>query len=79
MLSHFDYILHLLLQPEVQKFLFGLWNKLTCIALLKIDILVMFSDIQGDQKVSMHLIITIQSSGEQRLFDHPVYACGRDW
>ena len=28
--------------------------------------------IQGNQKVSVHLIITIQSSGAQRLFDHPV-------
>jgi len=30
-------------------------------------------NIQGDQKVSVHLMITIQSSGVQRLFDHPVY------
>ena len=29
--------------------------------------------IQGDQKVSVHLMITIQSSGALRLFDHPVY------
>jgi len=29
--------------------------------------------IQGDQKVSVHLMITIQSSGAHRLFDHPVY------
>jgi hypothetical protein len=29
--------------------------------------------IQGDQEVSVHLIITIQSSGAQRLFDHSVY------
>jgi hypothetical protein len=29
--------------------------------------------IQGDQKVSVHLKITGQKSGEQRLFDHPVY------
>jgi len=28
--------------------------------------------IQGDQKVCVHLMITIQSSGAQRLFDHPV-------
>jgi len=28
--------------------------------------------IQGDQKVSVHLTITIQSSGAQGLFDHPV-------
>jgi len=27
-------------------------------------------DIQGDKKVSEHLMITIQSSGAQRLFDH---------
>jgi len=30
------------------------------------------SIIQGDQKVSVHLMITIQSSGAQRLCDHPV-------
>jgi hypothetical protein len=30
------------------------------------------SNIQGDQKVSVHLMITVQSSGAQRLFDHPV-------
>jgi len=29
--------------------------------------------IQGDQKVSVHLMITIQPSGAERLFDHPVY------
>jgi hypothetical protein len=29
--------------------------------------------IQGDQKVSVHLMITIQNAGAQRLFDHPVY------
>jgi len=29
-------------------------------------------EIQGDQKVSMLLTITIKSSGVQRLFDHPV-------
>jgi hypothetical protein len=34
--------------------------------------------IQGDQKVSVHLMITIQSSGAQRLFDHPVY-CAFGW
>jgi hypothetical protein len=28
--------------------------------------------IQGDQKVFVHMMITIQSSGAQRLFDHPV-------
>jgi len=30
-------------------------------------------NIQSDQKVSVHLIFTIQSSGEQRLFGHPVF------
>jgi hypothetical protein len=29
-------------------------------------------DIQSYQKVSVHLMISIQSSGAQRLFDHPV-------
>ena len=29
--------------------------------------------IEGDQKVSMHLMITIHSSGAQELFDHPVH------
>ena len=29
--------------------------------------------IQGDQKVSVHLMIIIQKAGAQRLFDHPVY------
>ena len=29
--------------------------------------------IQGDQKVSVHLMITIQKAGIQRLIDHPVY------
>jgi len=28
--------------------------------------------IQGDQKVSFHLMIAIQKAGAQRLFDHPV-------
>jgi len=28
--------------------------------------------LQGEQKVSVHLTITVQSSGEQRLFDHSV-------
>jgi len=28
--------------------------------------------ISGDQKVSEHLMNTIQSAGAQRLFDHPV-------
>jgi len=27
---------------------------------------------QGDQKVSVHLMITIQSSGAQRIFDHSI-------
>jgi hypothetical protein len=32
--------------------------------------------IQGDQKVSAHLMVTIQPSGAQILFDHPVlYSC----
>jgi len=29
---------------------------------------------QGDSKVSVHLLITIQSSGAQRHSDHPVLA-----
>jgi len=29
--------------------------------------------VQGDQKVSVHLMITIQNSGVQTLFDHPVH------
>jgi hypothetical protein len=29
--------------------------------------------IQGDQKVSVNLMITVQSSGAQRLFDYPVF------
>jgi len=28
---------------------------------------------QCDQKVSVHLMITTQSSGAQRLFDHPIF------
>jgi len=28
--------------------------------------------LQGDQKVSVHLMITIQKAGAQRLFDHAV-------
>jgi len=28
--------------------------------------------LQGDQKVSVYPVITIQLSGAQRLFDHPV-------
>jgi len=31
--------------------------------------------VTGDQKVSAHLIITVQS-GAQRLFDHPVLRLG---
>jgi len=31
--------------------------------------------IQGDQKVSVHMTITVQSSGAQKPFDHPVYVC----
>ena len=38
----------------------------------KIRILVAI--IPGDQKVSVHLMITIHISGAQRLFDHPVCA-----
>ena len=30
---------------------------------------------QGNQKVSVHLMITIQSSGAQRIFDRPVCVC----
>jgi hypothetical protein len=29
--------------------------------------------LQGDQKVSAHLTITVYISGAQRLFDHPVF------
>lgn len=29
--------------------------------------------VQGDQKVCLHLTVTIQSSGGQRLFDHPIH------
>jgi hypothetical protein len=29
--------------------------------------------IQSDQKVSVHLMITIQQVGAQRIFDHPVH------
>ena len=32
----------------------------------------MRNNIQSDQKVSVHLMITIQKAGAQRLFDHPV-------
>jgi len=43
-----------------------------------------FRNIQGDQKVSVHLRITVQSSGAQRHFDHLVqrnYVCcwGTTW
>ena len=31
------------------------------------------SKIQGDQKVSVHLMTAIQSSGAHRHFDHPAY------
>ena len=27
---------------------------------------------QGDQKVSVHLTITVKSTGAQTLFDHPI-------
>jgi len=30
------------------------------------------TEVQGDQKVSVHLTIAVQSSGAQRLFDYPV-------
>jgi len=29
--------------------------------------------VQSDQEASVHLTITVQSSGAQRLFDYPVY------
>jgi len=32
-----------------------------------------FLVIQGDQNVSVHLMITIQKSGSHRIFDHPVH------
>ena len=32
----------------------------------------MYCNIQGDQEVSVHLMITIKKSGAQRLFGHPV-------
>jgi hypothetical protein len=38
-----------------------------------LDSLTCEAQVQGDQKVSVHLTITVQSSGAQRLFDHPVY------
>jgi len=31
-------------------------------------------NIQSDQKASVHLTLTVQSSGAQRLFDHPVFS-----
>ena len=40
---------------------------------LKTVLLFCNNNIQGDQKVSVHLMITIQSSGAQKLFDHSVY------
>jgi hypothetical protein len=33
----------------------------------------LYKEMQGDQKVSVHLTITVQSSGAQRLFDHSVF------
>jgi len=39
---------------------------------LIITAIFLISVTQGDQKVSVHLMITIQKSGAQRLFDHPV-------
>jgi len=30
-------------------------------------------NIQGDQKVSVHLTIAVHSTGTRRLFDHPVF------
>ena len=44
----------------------------------KSDMLIIFRELlninkQGGQKVSVHLTITVQSSGAQRLFDHPVH------
>ena len=35
------------------------------------------SDIHRDQKVSVHLTITVQSSGASRLFDYPISPCIR--
>ena len=32
----------------------------------------LLSVVQGDQKVSVNLMITVQSSGAQKLFDHSV-------
>jgi hypothetical protein len=32
-------------------------------------------EVQNDQKVSVHLMITVQSSGAQRLFDHCISPC----
>jgi hypothetical protein len=31
----------------------------------------------GDQKFSVHLMITVQKAGAQRLFDHPVFYVSR--
>jgi len=41
--------------------------------MLFVQIVCILFEIQSDQKVSVHLMFTIQSSGAQRLFDHPVY------
>jgi hypothetical protein len=38
----------------------------------KLPVLKTLSVIQGDQKVSVRLMITMQTSGARRLFDHPV-------
>ena len=32
--------------------------------------------VQGNQKVSVCLTITVHSTGAQRLLDHPVFSCG---
>jgi len=32
-----------------------------------------FRKVQGDQKVSVHLMMAIHMAGAHRLFDHPVY------
>ena len=34
-----------------------------------------YLEIESDQKVSVPLMILLQSSGAQRLFDHPVFTC----
>jgi len=43
-----------------------------CVAMVTRKVLYVYIYIQGDQKVSLHLMITIQKSGALRLFDHPV-------